>query len=233
MTSGGFRSPALALGAAALAWLTLTGAEPANAAPHETIRPHAGVTIHRPAMGATLHRPTIATAGVAKRRVATRHLAAHRYAVTRHGYGFARRYGYGGAAVYGAVAGAGYAYPAYEYGYGYAYPYRRYYHHNCWWYRHYEPYNAPSWCATYSYGYAVPSYSYGYAYGGYWRGGYYHRYAAHGARGFTGVTRVAHIHGARVHGGLPVHANNRGLAIAHGGARFAATGDHPRAHFVR
>ncbi len=37
-------------------------------------------------------------------------------------------------------------------------------HHGCWWYRHYDPYDMPSWCGTYSY---APAYDYSYDYGDY------------------------------------------------------------------
>ena len=61
--------------------------------------------------------------------------------------------------------------PAYSYGH----------HHGCWWYRHYAPYDMPSWCYGPAYGYSAPVYgysngpSYGYVYGvsaGSWRGGH-------------------------------------------------------------
>jgi hypothetical protein len=147
----------------------------------------------------------------------------HRYA---HGW---RGYGWRGATVAGGGSyySGGYAYPYYAGGVGYGYR-----HHGCWWYRHYEPYNIPSWCATYvgygpsygySYGVVAPAYSYGYGHyyrthGGYhrhyvWNGGYHSHFAWNG-----GWRRSVHFAGVRPHG----------VVVAHGGAHFAPMGGHAR-----
>ena len=185
MTYGRFRIPLMLAGAAALTGLA---AIPTTSA---AVR-------HGHAGGVAVHRPAIAAHGGVAWRGGRRVVSGGRVAWNggHYGYGW-RRYGWTGGVV---GVGVSYGYP--------------HYHHSCWWYRHYAPYNTPSWCG-YAYG---PAYSYVYAsgpaYGG-WGGDAYRRH--YGWAGSTGAwTHTAHFAGM-----TGAHFNRMGMGAAHG-ASFAA-----------
>lgn len=255
MTHGALRL--FALGAAFIALVTPVSPAAAEIRPHGShgfagpaVHGHGfhprGPALHHGFVGARAYRPAMRVVHRGGHRYAVGggrgsarygYAYAHRYAYGRHGYAY-RRYGGGYYAV-------GYSYPYYAGGYYYyhhrhhhpyyasGYSYRH--HHGCWWYRHYDPYDTPSWCSGpvygYSYGYSAPVYgysyepSYGYAYGVYggsWRSG--HRGYAwnggwHGGHGhMTPLIGAGHINGAP-----------RGFTVAHGGAHF---GGHMHGHFM-
>jgi len=106
------------------------------------VPPASAAVRHHGLAGSAIHR----SAMHASYRAAWR--GGHRYA---HGW---RGYGWRGVAVAGGYGG--------YYGADY---YRH--RHSCWWYRHYDPYDMPSWCGTYSYGYDYGDYGpyVGFAYG--------------------------------------------------------------------
>jgi hypothetical protein len=132
-----------------------------------------------------------------------------------HGHGYRYAHGWRGYGLRGVTVAGGY--------------YSQYYHrHSCWWYRHYDPYNMPSWCGAYSY---APAYDYsydydygdygpsvGFAYGpGYYGGGYGYarRHGFHGGHRFYGAQP----------GGFASAHPQRSFATAHmgvtGGTHFA------------
>jgi len=131
------------------------------------VPPASAAVRHHGLAGSAIHR----SAMHASYRAAWR--GGHRYA---HGW---RGYGWRGVAVAGGYGG--------YYGADY---YRH--RHSCWWYRHYDPYDMPSWCGTYSYGYDYGDYGpyVGFAYGygpGYYGGyGYARRFGFHGGHRFYG-----------------------------------------------
>ena len=257
MTYGGFRLSAIALGATAL--VSLIPLSSANAArPGAAVHRHAmaGPTLHHGPVGTAVHRPTIAAIHHPVMRPThvihqTFARGGHVFAVSRHHpvgrYAVSRRYGYGvrGATVAGGVAGYGYAYPYYSSGYssgygyyssGYAYAHSYRHHRSCWWYRHYDPYDVPSWCTTY-YGYSYgPRYGYSYsyevpAYGYAYRTTYGYRYGTANHFAFRGGVHrpMAVAHGVRFHGPAA-----HGLTVAHRGvsvgARLGGPGAHVHAH---
>jgi hypothetical protein len=160
---GALRISAIALGAAAIALLTPIAPASAAARHHGV----AGPAMHRAAWGGG-YRHAYAS-GRHYRSAYGHHAYAHRYA-----YGW-RRHGWRGVAVAGGYYGG-------SYGGSYYRP-----SHGCWWYRHYDPYDTPSWCGTYY----TPAYDYssgyddgpyvGFAYGSGFDGGGYRYGRRYGA----------------------------------------------------
>lgn len=260
MRHGALRLSAIALGSAVVALLTPVAPATAEIRQHGShgfagpaVHGHGfhsrGPAFHHGFAGAAAHRPAM--------RVV--HGGGHRYVVSGgRAYAHARRNGYAyGHRAYGHRYVYGYAYRHYGGGYyagGYSYPYHAggYYHHRhryyyaggyyyrhrhgCWWYRHFDPYDTPSWCYGpaygYSYGYIAPVYEYsyepshGYAYGGVYGGSWRGRHPVyswnggwHGGRGHTTpLVGAGHINGAP-----------HGFAVAHGGPRFSG---HMHGHFM-
>jgi hypothetical protein len=170
MKQGALRLSAIALGAAAIALLMPVPLASAAVRHHGL----AGPAIHRSTMHASYRGAWRGGHHYAYGwRGNYRYGYGHRYA---HGW---RGYGWRGVAVAGGYGG--------YYGGGY---YRH--RHSCWWYSHYDPYDMPSWCGTYSYGYDYGDYGpyVGFAYGygpGYYGGyGYARRYGFHGGHRFYG-----------------------------------------------
>jgi len=102
--------------------------------------------------------------------------------------------------------------------------------HSCWWYRHYDPADAPRWCPGYgtSYGYTYrtyrsssPSYSYGYHYrAGETRAVSSDRETTH----FSGSARVS----SRTHAMTTTQGSSRthAMSTTQGGARTGEKGEH-------
>ena len=238
MTHGALRLSAIALGAGVVALLTPVAPATPEVRPHGShgfagpaVHGHGfhprGPAFHHGFAGGGVHRPAMRVVHGAGRYSLSGGRAythAHHY-----GYAYGHRYGRHGYPYRDYVGGyyaGGYSYP---YAGGHYHRHHRYYaggyyyrhHHGCWWYRHYDPYEMPSWCYGPAYGYSAPVYgysyepSYGYVYGvraGSWRGG--HRGYAwtgwHGGRGHAmPLVGAAHINGSP-----------RGFVVAHGGAHL-------------
>jgi hypothetical protein len=201
MKLGALRLSAIALGAAAIA--LLTPISPASAAlRHYGV---AGSAMHPSAMHASYraawgggYRHAYASGRHYRFAYGRRYAHSYRYAYG-HRYAYRwRRYGWRGVAVAGGYYGGGY--------------YRH--RHGCWWYRHYDPYDIPSWCGTY---YAPAyDYSYGYDYGPYVGFAY-----GYGSSFDGGSYRYARRYG--FHGGHRFYA---GQAGSFAGAHMGASGPH-------
>jgi hypothetical protein len=257
MTHGAFRLSVIALGAAVAALVTPAGPATAEIRPHGS-HGFAGPAVHGHGFnrGGPAFQHGFVRVGAYHTAMRVAHRGGHRYAVGGgRGYPHVRRYGYAYSHRY-AYGRHGYAYRRYGGGYyagGYSYPYYTggsyyyrhhhhypYYasgysyrhHHGCWWYRHYDPYDMPSWCYGPAYGYSAPVYEYSYepsygyvygVYGGTWRGGHHgHVWDGGGHHGHGAPT-------APLIGAAHINGSPRGFAIAHGEAHF---GGHVHGRFM-